>query len=130
MHEQTPDPELVTQRLAETYPGNSLAEPLTKAVLLAALATVSSAKDSRRPLLERMQPGGGLGARKLVPGQQQGAVLSWVDDAYRLMLDYTADRIGFNVQHITVGPQAEAEMGFITRTDIRRSNAFFRYTFQ
>ena len=86
MHKQTPEPELVIQALEQTYPGKSLAEPLGKAVILAALSAVHAAEDSRRPLLERMQPGGDKSSKKLVPGQQQSAMLSWVDAAFRLML--------------------------------------------
>jgi hypothetical protein len=52
------------------------------------------------------------------------------DDAYRLALDYTGDRFGFFTQHITVGPEANAEMGFITRRDMRRSEGFGRVTFR
>ncbi len=52
------------------------------------------------------------------------------DGAYRLAADYTADRYGFLLQHLAVGPEANAAMGFITRTDIRRSNAWARSSFR
>jgi hypothetical protein len=42
--------------------------------------------------------------------------------------DYTSDRFGVVAQHLMVGPEAQARMGFITRTDIRRTDAFGRYT--
>lgn len=48
------------------------------------------------------------------------------DNAYRLALDMTGDKIGFTVQHIMVGAETQADMGFITRTEIRRTDAFFR----
>ncbi|HUG41325.1 MAG TPA: DUF5916 domain-containing protein, partial [Longimicrobiales bacterium] len=52
------------------------------------------------------------------------------DHGYRLALDYTGDRFGFFTQHITVGPDANAAMGFITRTDMRRTDGFGRVTFR
>ncbi len=48
--------------------------------------------------------------------------------AFRGVLDYTSDFFGFNLSHFSVSPDARADMGFITRTDIRRSRAFFRIT--
>jgi hypothetical protein len=48
------------------------------------------------------------------------------DGAYRLAVDFTGDRYGFLVQHLGVGPEANAGMGFITRTDIRRNDLWFR----
>ena len=50
------------------------------------------------------------------------------DEAYRLMVDYTGDWIGFFAQHLFIGPEANAEMGFITRPDIRKSDFFLRLT--
>lgn len=50
--------------------------------------------------------------------------------AYRLFADYTGDKRGFFVQHVAIGPEATADMGFITRTDIRRSDALGRATFR
>jgi len=43
------------------------------------------------------------------------------DNAYRLAANYSSDRVGFVAEHLTIGPEATAEMGFITRTDIRQS---------
>lgn len=48
--------------------------------------------------------------------------------AFRGELDYTSDFFGFNLSHLSISPDARADMGFITRTDIRRSRAFFRIT--
>ena len=50
------------------------------------------------------------------------------DLAYRLALDYQGDRWGLTLQHFAVGPDADARMGFITRTDIRRTGGFGRLT--
>ncbi len=50
------------------------------------------------------------------------------DAAFMVNLDYTGDRAGFFAQHLFIGPEANAGMGFITRTDIRRSNVFLRLT--
>jgi hypothetical protein len=48
--------------------------------------------------------------------------------AWRVSADYTSDRFGFLAQHLMVGPEADVRMGFVTRTDIRRTDAFGRYT--
>lgn len=48
--------------------------------------------------------------------------------AYKAVFDYTSDKFGFNIGHLSISPDATAEMGFITRTDIRSSNAFFRFS--
>jgi len=50
------------------------------------------------------------------------------DVAYRVGADYTGDRYGFTLGHLYVGPDATADMGFITRTDIRRTDMFLRTT--
>ena len=50
------------------------------------------------------------------------------DDAYRLAADLTGDRFGFNAEALKIGPETEAEMGFITRTDIRSYRLFNRAT--
>jgi Domain of unknown function (DUF5916) len=51
-------------------------------------------------------------------------------DAYRLGLDYNVDRVGLSGQHLTIEPGARADMGFVTRTDIRRSEATGRVSFR
>ena len=52
------------------------------------------------------------------------------DGAYRLAVDYQTGRLGITAQHLMVGPDANAEMGFITRNDIRRTNLDSRLTFR
>jgi hypothetical protein len=48
--------------------------------------------------------------------------------AFQGQADYTSNYFGFNISHLSISPDARADMGFITRTDIRRSQAFFRVT--
>jgi hypothetical protein len=50
------------------------------------------------------------------------------DWAYRLAGDYATGVFGFNASALFVGPEATADMGFITRTDIRRFDTFTRLT--
>jgi hypothetical protein len=50
------------------------------------------------------------------------------DLAYRVGVDYEADRWGFSGQHIVVGTETRADLGFVTRTDIRRTDGLGRYT--
>ncbi len=50
------------------------------------------------------------------------------DEAYRVMVDHTGDWIGFFAQHLFIGPEANTDMGFITRPDVRRSDVFLRLT--
>ncbi len=52
------------------------------------------------------------------------------DKAYRLGVEYGSDRIWAWGQHVLVGPDAETGMGFVTRTDIRRTEGFGQYTFR
>jgi hypothetical protein len=52
------------------------------------------------------------------------------DKAYRVGVDYQSDRVRASGQHILVGPDAETGMGFVTRTDIRRTEGFGQYTFR
>jgi hypothetical protein len=42
--------------------------------------------------------------------------------------DYNADRVGVVAQHLMVGPDADPQMGFVTRRDIRRTDVSARYT--
>jgi hypothetical protein len=51
-------------------------------------------------------------------------------NAYRLGLDYNVDRFGLSGQHLTIEPGARADMGFVTRTDIRRSEGTGRLSFR
>ena len=48
--------------------------------------------------------------------------------AFQGELDYTSNYFGFNMAHLSISPDARADIGFITRIDIRRSTAFFRVT--
>jgi hypothetical protein len=48
------------------------------------------------------------------------------DYAYRLNLDYSNDPIEGNIHHMMIGPDATADAGFVTRTDIRRTNGHIR----
>jgi len=48
------------------------------------------------------------------------------DHTYSVTADYSTDLVGASVQHLTIGPEAQADLGFITRTDIRQSSAEFR----
>ena len=48
--------------------------------------------------------------------------------AWRVGADYTGDRVGFVAQHLMVGPEADPQMGFVTRRDIRRTDLSARYT--
>jgi hypothetical protein len=52
------------------------------------------------------------------------------DKAYRLAAEYRTGRFFLQGQHLLVGPDAETGMGFVTRTDIRRSDAFGTWTFR
>ena len=52
------------------------------------------------------------------------------DKAYRLGAQYQDDRVFAQAQHLVVGPDAETGMGFVTRTDIRRTDGFGEYTFR
>jgi len=52
------------------------------------------------------------------------------DKAYRLGAEYRGDRVWAQAQHLLVGPHAETGMGFVTRTDIRRTDGFGQYTFR
>jgi hypothetical protein len=48
------------------------------------------------------------------------------DHTYSVTADYSTDLLGASIQHLTIGPEAQADLGFITRTDIRQSSAEFR----
>jgi hypothetical protein len=48
--------------------------------------------------------------------------------AYRLAADYQADRFGIMAYTLGVGPEATADLGFITREDARRYETFGRVT--
>ncbi len=48
--------------------------------------------------------------------------------AYRLAADYQADRVGVTAYTLGVAPEATADLGFITREDMRRYESFGRVT--
>ncbi len=48
------------------------------------------------------------------------------DFAYRMNLDFSTDRVGGNLQHMMIGPEATADVGFVTRSDIRRTDGHVR----
>jgi hypothetical protein len=48
------------------------------------------------------------------------------DHSYSVTADYSTDLVGALAQHLTIGPEAQADLGFITRTDIRQTRAEFR----
>jgi hypothetical protein len=50
------------------------------------------------------------------------------DVAFRGAVDYTSDRYGLFFQHMGIGPEVNADMGFVTRTDVHRSRGGGRYT--
>jgi hypothetical protein len=50
------------------------------------------------------------------------------DVAGRVNASMEGDHVGFNADYLYVGPEARAEMGFITRDDIHRTSGFVRGT--
>ena len=50
------------------------------------------------------------------------------DYAYRVGVDFQTNRFGLSAQHLMVGPDVDPGIGFVTRTDIRRSGGFGRVT--
>jgi len=48
------------------------------------------------------------------------------DFSYRVNLDFSTDRVGWNLQQLMVGPETTADMGFVTRTDMRRTDGHIR----
>lgn len=48
--------------------------------------------------------------------------------AYRLGLDYQTDRFGITAGHLGITEGATADLGFVTRTNILRNDAFARFT--
>jgi hypothetical protein len=47
-----------------------------------------------------------------------------LDGAYRLGAEYRSSKVYVQGQHLVIGPDAETGMGFVTRTDIRRTDGF------
>jgi hypothetical protein len=50
------------------------------------------------------------------------------DEAYRAVADFTGDHLGFLASYLAIGPDCDAQTGFITRTDIQRTDLFLRLT--
>ena len=48
--------------------------------------------------------------------------------AYRLGVGYQKSRLGFTGQHLYIEPGVRADLGFVTRTDIRRNDGLLRLT--
>jgi len=51
-----------------------------------------------------------------------------LDGAYRLGAEYRSGKVYAQGQHLVIGPDAETGMGFVTRTDIRRTDGFAVFT--
>ena len=47
-------------------------------------------------------------------------------NAYSGTIEYESDFVGTSISHLTIDPEAQADIGFITRTDIRKTEADFR----
>ncbi|MGD2067517.1 MAG: DUF5916 domain-containing protein, partial [Gemmatimonadota bacterium] len=72
-------------------------------------------------LTERLQfQGFAVASRTEGPGGE--------DAAWRAALDFTADRYGFFLQHLTIQPGLTTRSGFTLRTDVRQHQAFFRFS--
>jgi hypothetical protein len=50
------------------------------------------------------------------------------DASYRAQLDYTGDRYGLQLERLSVGANFNPEVGFVRRTDMRRSFGQFRFS--
>jgi hypothetical protein len=46
------------------------------------------------------------------------------DAAFRLGADYRSGRLFVHAEHLVIGPDADTGMGFVTRSDIRRTDGF------
>lgn len=66
----------------------------------------------------------GFGARTSTKGSG-GDDLVW-----RLGADYQSTNMSASLSHIEVGPEVEASAGFVTRTDVRRTQGNARYVFR
>lgn len=61
-------------------------------------------------------------ARTQTPGARER------DASYSASYDYRGDRYGVNVQHLTVQPNFNPEMGFLRRQDFRTHSADVRFS--
>jgi hypothetical protein len=48
------------------------------------------------------------------------------DHTYSVTAEYSTDLVGATFRHLTIGPNARADMGFVMRPDIRETGAEFR----
>jgi uncharacterized protein DUF5916 len=110
---------------------------------------------AKRDILRRSSVGAMVTHRTAVPGAQgsnQGygvdAALSFYENvrvdgylsgtktegkrgdelSYRGAFDYNADRYGVHVEHLAVEPNFSPEIGFVRRTDMRRSSGQLRFS--
>jgi hypothetical protein len=61
-------------------------------------------------------------------GTQTGGQLHGDDTSYRAQLDYAGDRYGVQLGRLAVGSRFSPEVGYVRRSDMRRSNAEFRFS--
>jgi hypothetical protein len=61
-------------------------------------------------------------ARTDTPGIEDGTA------TYRGTFDYSGDRYGFSVEHLLIGQHFDPQVGYVRRTDFRRSFAEVRFT--
>jgi hypothetical protein len=50
------------------------------------------------------------------------------DDSYQAQVSYGSDRYGFNVSHMAIGEDFNPDVGFVRRSDIRKSSARLRFS--
>jgi uncharacterized protein DUF5916 len=60
--------------------------------------------------------------------QTQTPGLEGGSDSYRGTFEYAGDRYGFNVEHLLIGEHFDPQVGYVRRTDFRRSFAEARFT--
>jgi hypothetical protein len=48
--------------------------------------------------------------------------------SYRGAFDYSADRYGVQLEHLTVGDHFNPQIGFVRRTNFRQNSAYFRFS--
>lgn len=61
---------------------------------------------------------------------RSGANSSEGDAAYSATVRYRTERVAFEGEHTYVGPDAEAALGFLARSDVRRTKGLLRLTFR
>lgn len=50
------------------------------------------------------------------------------DRSYRAQLDYAADRYGVQLEHLHIGDAFNPDIGFVRRSDVRKSYGLFRFS--